>query len=666
MNRGDIVVMSLTAAQSAFTRNGRVDDIYVLPTAGVSLATLQHRLAKSLGPQNGVVSATSAPPLVTLAVGAFAPILALLALVASAIAVVLVYNVIALTLEERRRERAIVAAIGASPATLIVGPLIEAGTLGAVGGLLGTLAGIGLARPILSTLSHITQNLVGIPITEHATSNTFIVGIVVGIAIGLLAAALPVRRAMRADIAAEISGREQRAKASRRATVRRGLVYLALTAAGLLVSWLGARNGSLKSWQPGAALVGFAVALVLSVVALGAWAPIAIRGIWRSGRLRKGVPRLGVANLVREPGRTAVMAVSIGAAVGVAFITASYNHAIDQDIAAGYAKTAAHHSVLVTTVASNNGFNFDGQIPPQVESALSHLPGVVRVDAFNGEITGHAAGQLVLVEASSHPAFGTWTVYDGTADRRAFLRGGTLVGANLARRDHLRAGSMLTLDTPTGLAHVRIQGIWNNGDATGDNVSMPLGEQVRLYGSQRPSAISLVVAQNVSPASVASAARSAHLGAYLKFSTPSKQLNDADANISSQLAPFNVLQKALLLVSFVSVLSTLLLVGIQRRREFGLLRAVGMTPREMFGMIMAEGLTISIVAAVLGSAFGFLVLAVMLNVTPLLIGYVDTYSPDLTSLLIYGPVAIVVALAAALWPSRAAARTPILEALNYE
>jgi ABC-type antimicrobial peptide transport system permease subunit len=86
----------------------------------------------------------------------------------------------------------------------------------------------------------------------------------------------------------------------------------------------------------------------------------------------------------------------------------------------------------------------------------------------------------------------------------------------------------------------------------------------------------------------------------------------------------------------------------------------------MFGMVMAEGLTISVVAVVLGAAYGFLVLAVMLNVTPLLVGYVDTYSPDLASLVIYGPIAIVVAVAAATWPGRAAARTPILEALNYE
>ena len=131
---------------------------------------------------------------------------------------VLVYNVIALTLEERKREHAIIAAIGASPGTMIVGALLEAGTLGAVGGLIGTLGGIVLAQPIVASLSHITSGLVGIPITEHITSATFVVGVVVEHRRGLLAAVQPVRRAMRVDIAAEISELEQRQRSSRLAT----------------------------------------------------------------------------------------------------------------------------------------------------------------------------------------------------------------------------------------------------------------------------------------------------------------------------------------------------------------------------------------------------------------------------------------------------------------
>jgi putative ABC transport system permease protein len=665
VNRGDVVVMSLAAAKTAFVRHGNVDAIYVTPRPGVALATLQRRLERAVGPAIGVVDATTAPASVSLALGAFTPVLDLLALVASAIAVVLIYNVIALTLEERRREHAIVAAIGASPATLIIGPLLEAAVLGAVGGLLGALGGILLAQPIVATVSHITLGLVGIPITVHTSSSTFTTGIVVGLVIGLVAAAQPVRRSLRADIAAEIAGREQRQRTSNPVRVRRAVLYLVVGGLGAIIAWLGARNGSLASWQPGAALLGFVVAMVLAIMAMGAWTPLCIRALWRSGRPRDGVGRLGVANLVREPGRTGVMAVAIGAAVAVAFITASYNRAIDQDIASSFNMSSQAHSVLVTTVAAGNGYNIDGQITPLVELALGHLAGVSRVAEINGELTGHATGQLVLVESSTAPSLNL-TVYSGQATPAILARGQVLVGANLARRDHLHPSSRLSLDTPTGVVSVPVAGIWSNGDATGDNVFMSGAEQQRLYGNQQPTALILTVAPGTAPSTVATEARAAHLGPYLKFSTPSRQLHDADKGISAQLAPFNVLQRALLLVSFISVLSTLLLVGIQRRREFGLLGAVGMAPRELFAMVLVEGLTVSVVAVILGSLFGFGMLAVMLDVTPLFVGYHDTYAPDLISLVVYGAVAIVIAVAASLWPGRQAARTPILDALTYE
>jgi len=665
VNRGDVVVMPLATAAEQFDRMGRVDTLYVVPSAGTTAGALQRRLDHAVGPSAGVVAATTAPPAVSLALGAFTPILALLALLASAIAVVLVYNVISLTMEERRREHAIVAAIGAPPSVLIVGPLLEAGVLGAIGGLLGALGGIVLARPIVATLSHLTLSIAGVPITLHTSSSTYVTGIVLGALIGLLAAARPVRRSMRSDIAAEISGREQRETTSSRATLRHALFYSAIAVAGVVLSWVGERNGSLQQWQPTAALAGFVIAAIFATLASGAWAPLAIRGASRSGWFHSGFSRLGLANLVREPGRTGVMAIAIAAAVGVAFITGSYNQAIDQDIAAGFSQSSQAHSVLVSTYAGAGGDNTDGQLPAPVLASLARIPGVIRVDTFNGELTGHAAGELTLVEAESDPTFHLG-LFAGTANATTFRRGEVLVGANLARRDRLHPGSVLSVDTPTGLAAVKVQGVWNNGDGAGDNVYMPLSLQRTLFGPQQPTAAALVVARGTSTSQVATRAEDEHLGPYLKFSTPGTQLKNADAGVSGQLAPFEVLQRALLLVSFISVLSTLLLVGIQRRREFGLLGAVGMSPRELFRMVVAEAVAVSVVAVVLGTVLGLLLLESLLDVTPLLAGYHDTYSPDFASLLVYGPIAVIVAVLASLWPGRQAARTPILQALQYE
>jgi putative ABC transport system permease protein len=664
LNHGDVVVMSLGAAQARFDRLGRLDDIYVTPRSGVPLTVLRARLSRAIGGWDGVVNGTALPPEVQLAIGGFTPLLTLLAVLASGIAVVLVYNVVALTLEERKREHAVIAAVGAPPSVLIVGLLIEVGALGAVGGLLGALAGAAIARPVLAALNSVTIHLVGIPLNVRTTGWTLLVGVVVGVVIGLLATIRPLWRSRRLDIAAELSSREQRERTSARHTVRNGVIMTFLALTGLVLSWLGVRNGSLQSWQPLAAVGGFLLAAIFAILAAGAWAPVVVRGLWHRGKVGGGVVRLGIANLVRDPSRTGVMAVAIGAAVSVAVITSSFNQSVVHDITTQFQTSAPGHGVSVSTLAGKTGFNTDARIPAADIATLGHLPGVAGVERFDLVIAGHSAGQLTAVEASTRLPSGL-VLYQGHADPVAFAQGQAIVGAGLARRDHLHAGSDLLLGTPSGFARVPVQGIWGDGNAAGNNVAIPLSLETRLYGQQLPNDLTLLPAPGVALPTIVAEAQRAHVSSFLTFSIPSKELSDIISSASGQITGFWVLQRALLGVSFVSVLSTLVLVGIQRRREFGLLNAIGMTPGELFSMVVTEALVVAVVGAGLGIIVGFALLEALLNATPLFVGFHDTYIPDFGSL-VYAPVAVAVAVAAALWPGWRASKLPILEALQFE
>ena len=210
-----------------------------------------------------------------------------------------------------------------------------------------------------------------------------------------------------------------------------------------------------------------------------------------------------------------------------------------------------------------------------------------------------------------------------------------------------------------------VQGVWDDGNAAGDNVTLPLSLETRLYGPQLPNGLTLLPARGVPLSTIVAEAHRAQVSSFLTFSIPSKELSDSISSASGQITGFWALQRALLGVTFVSVLSTLVLVGIQRRREFGLLNAIGMTPRELFSMVVAEALVVAVVGAALGILVGFLLLDGLLNATPLFVGYHDAYLLDFGSL-IYAPIAVAVAVGAALWPGWRASRLPILEALQFE
>src|SRR5205814_7849367 len=166
------------------------------------------------------------------------------------IAAVLVYDTVSLSIEERRRDLAIVAALGGRSRTVVAGTMIETGVLGLLGGILGGVGALAIARPITASMSAFSTRFVGIPVTVHATLAPFVLGALLGAALAAAAAWWPARRAMRMDVAAELSNRQMRNETAPPVRLKRAITFSLLGCGALVVCWLAQRNGALASWQP--------------------------------------------------------------------------------------------------------------------------------------------------------------------------------------------------------------------------------------------------------------------------------------------------------------------------------------------------------------------------------------------------------------------------------
>ncbi len=666
---GHVVVTTLARAEVLFDRGVRYDVIEVVPARGTSVAALQQRIAGRIGPDYRVLRAGQPPPEMGLATAAFVPLLGLVAVLAAGIATVLVYDVVALSLEERRRQQAVIAAIGAPPWILAAGPALESASIGAAGGLLGTAAGGLLARVIVAPISAFSEALLGVPVAVHLSLADALLGLAFGIAIGLVAAVRPLRRSARADVAAEIGGRHARAEAAPSGRRWRTTLAVVLTAGGAGLAVAGARHDALASWQPPVALAGFlasAVGSILVVAGVAALPLVAVSRRWprRLGGERWAAVRIGVANAAREPGRVGVMAVAVAAAVGVGIITGGYASGLAASITARVGTSADGHGVVVDTVAGTSGDNGDARLPASVVSEIAALPGVRRLVPLVAVLSGNSASTLVYVTARGSPAGGPVLV-EGSAAAGPFRHGAVMVGVGLARRQHLRPGRMVRLDTPEGVAAVPVEGVWEDGAVDGDTVTMSPATLTRLFLPQLPASVTAVPAPGVSARALADAIRQLPLPPDVTVTDPGPYLRQQVAQATSQLAPFWALERALLAVAFVGVLATLLLVGVQRRRQVALLGALGMAPGDVFRMVVAEAACVGVVGAALGIAVGAGELAVMLQVAPMLIGFHDPYRFDAGALAATVPVAVAVA-AAAVVPAWRAARAPVAAVLAEE
>jgi putative ABC transport system permease protein len=135
------------------------------------------------------------------------PLLAIFALIAVGVGVILIAQITRLSVEERRHEIAIAAALGASPLSAVTGFLAEAALLGIAGSVTGVLLGIVLARPVVASASELTQLFAGVNVPVVVEPGVVAVGLATGVFLAVLAAIIPSVSASNTAIATQLSGR---------------------------------------------------------------------------------------------------------------------------------------------------------------------------------------------------------------------------------------------------------------------------------------------------------------------------------------------------------------------------------------------------------------------------------------------------------------------------
>lgn len=663
INAGRVVALPMPLAREHLGREGRYDVAYVLLDDGADLAAVRAELERVLPDDHAVLGALDPPPIVGVVFSTFLPLFTVIALLTLGIGGVLVRNSITLSLEERRRQTAIVGALGGSRRLLVGGTILEVVLLGAVGGLIGVGAGVAISGPVSGGLDAVTREIAGIPLTIHVPSSAIGVGVLLGVAVAIVSAFGPARRAVWIDVAAELASRGRREEAVSAGSWPRLLGSVAVMLGGVALTGYAAQEAGIDPDRALLAPVGFLATTVGSVMLIAVAVPKLLAVAERHVRFRRGSSRLALSNLRREPRRSAVMAIALGFAMGVGFVTASFNASVTQAITDQL--TGNFHGVQVSSRDPNNSAMSEARLGPALLEDLAELPGVAEVQRSAYVVLGNAAGSLIGVQAYTNSWEGLATAA-GRFSPAGLDAGQVSIGPGLARSQELRPGDDITLSTPSGPVSLPIMAVMYDGNFGGRNVQMSLEMMTELYGEQQPVSVILEPEPGVSEAELLATVRDADLDPGLLVEGIDAVIARNAEEVAEQLSTFDAIQRGLLVMSFVAVLSTLLLVGIQRQREFGMLAAVGMTPAELRRMVLTEAGIVAVLG-VLVTGLAAITQYWSLNLAvPVIIGYQDPFVLDGGSYVTYSLVAIATAVLAALYPSRRAGKVEVLEALRYE
>ena len=193
-----------------------------------------------------------------------------------------------------------------------------------------------------------------------------------------------------------------------------------------------------------------------------------------------------------------------------------------------------------------------------------------------------------------------------------------------------------------------------------------------LLGLEEGTASSLWgrVADPWQAADVADSVRSA-LGGWPYFVDPWTETNRQFlAALKLEKLAMGVIVSLIVLVASFNIVTTLVMVVANRRREIGILRAMGLTRRDTLVVFVLQGLWIGVVGTTSGLALG-LILAVLIERYGLIPIPPDIYLVDRLPVLISGSdilwitsVSLLISLMATIYPARRASRLEPIAAIR--
>jgi len=644
-----VISFTLPAAEQLVGTPGRVTQIAVADRPGTSVDTVLSAVAavlpKGYEAVTGAAAAQQQAQQVTKLVGYFTTFLLTFALIALFVGAFLIANTFSILIGQRTRELALLRAVGASRSQVIRSMLGEALAVGIGGSVLGLALGIPLALGLQSLLKAFGFGppANGIEILPR----TVIVSLLVGTGITLVSSVGPALRASRIP---PVAAMREDAVLTETSLRRRAIVGGLVLVLGLVLLFSGLFGG-VKSPLP---LVGAGAALTFLGVAI--LAPFVAGGLARAigtplPALTGVTGRLGRENAARNPRRTAATAsaLMVGLAVVACIATlgssvsASFGNVIDRSLTASYVLTSGQR-----------------QFTRAAEASVASAPGVVATSALT-EIRFHE-GQASKQAAAINPATGPQVLnISMTAGSYATLaQGQLLVDTKVAHDRHLEVGGTIPMGfVDTGITNVRIGGTYKTNQFL-DNYLVSIDFAAAHVNQLQDEAI-LVKTSSVAPAEQARLTGAMAAYPNLKVQTAAQFKADQKKMFTTILNFVYVLLALSILIASFSVVNTMALSVIERKREIGLLRSIGMVRRQVRAMVRAEAVVVSLLGAVLGLILGVGLGAAIVHAAA---------NSGITSLVIPVPTVVIVLIISALigvlaavFPARRAAKLDVLQAI---
>lgn len=602
--RQPVGLLDIATAQWRLDRLGRLDRVDLRLEPGVDPAAVRSAIAAMLPPGVELTTPGQASDDAVRLSRAYRSNLTALALVALFTGAFLVYSTQAIAVARRRREIALLHAIGMTVREQLGASLLAGTLVGSAGALLGIALGLLLAHFGLAAFGadlgagYFRGLAPRLAVRPAETAVFFLLGVCVAVAATLG----PAREAASVPAAAALKAGDEAPMAARRYGRLAAVLALAAAAALLLPP------------VDGIAVPGYAA---IGGLLLGAVFMTPTIAHLAFGRLPAGGPawlQVACAELRGTARRSTVsiaaVLVSFSLMVAMAIMVYSFRVSLE----AWMQRILPADLYVRAGPAAQSGF-----LDASDQASILAIPGVARVDFVRFQDVA-LPGDGLAVTVIARP------IDERSAARILPIRrfdpepappGTVPVWASEAIYDLRRIDAGSVFDLPLGGRTVRVsvRGVWRDYERPGGAIVVPREVFVRYTGDDRASSAAFWLARGVEPAEVAARIRASlgRRGTY-EIAEPREIRRRSLAVFDRTFAVTYLLEAVAVLIGLFGISVGTSSQVLARRGEFGMLRHLGMTRGEIGRMLAVEGAALGAVGVVTGLVVGGIVSLVLVYV----------------------------------------------------
>jgi putative ABC transport system permease protein len=600
---GAVLLMDLGQAQEMLDRLGRLDYIDLIVHG--DLNAVAEQLRQALPP--GVEIATPGAQIKYMAglVHAYRLNLSVLSAIALFVGMFLIYQSVTLSVVRRRREIGLLRTLGMNRHQVMLLFLLEGAMSGALGGLLGLILGAALAQ---AALAMVAQNLTSLYQTVPAgeiwlEGRVFFQAWGLALAATLLASWVPAREASRTKVRAVWYTEELEEKLEGWAfsSFYLGLLVLGLAGAGALI-----RVGHGIPWPAFLSafliLLGFALFTPLTAWWLGRrLSPIFRHYFGFAGDM--GCRYLS-GSLSRSAVSIAALATALGLVIAVVAMIGSFRQTVDNWVN----KSISGDIFFGPAVFSTS--SYDQYLPAEVLREVQQDPRIAELYYYRAVRLPYRDRYILVIGGSFDVLAHHGGLWFRTGDpqetvARARAAGMVVVSEPFAETFGVKEGEWLTLPTPVGPRRLQVAGVFYDYRTDGASVWMDINLFRQFWQDQNLNAVRLFLKDHSRIKEVQEHLRQTYQDRYRLVALTHQDLKNGILQIFDQtFALTYALEGVAILVAAFGIITTFLVLVMERERELALLQALGASRRQIMGMVLVESGLASLLSYLLGAMAG--------------------------------------------------------------